>query len=70
MTKLELAGEYMYSLYNHADHLARLVDNARHALAGGAIADAIDWLEQAAQRPAPMIDMCLRDAIRSAKEAK
>lgn len=68
MTKAEPAAEWLYDLWNDADHAARLTEEAKLHLSRGRPSEALDWLVQA-RKPIEMLEMRLRDAERAVQKA-
>lgn len=69
MTPKEVAVDTMFRLYDRADHVAKLVENARIALANGDLEDADKWLSEA-EKPARFIEMLLDDTRKSIAKAR
>ena len=68
MIPVELAKACLYYLWNDADHVKALVENAKSDLEAGRFADALANLAQAAQ-PTSLLEMRLRDAVQRIREA-
>ncbi len=65
---IERARDHLHDLHNDADHVNQLALTAASALAAGRIDEAIELLRRA-ERPAGLIEMRLRDAMRALKAA-
>lgn len=69
MTPKELAQTYAYDLWNHTEHLNRLVEIARHELEHGDYAEAKSALEDA-KTPAGLVEHYLRSTLERIAEAE
>lgn len=63
MTPVALAGEYLFDLWNDADHAAKLADMARRAFSAGNHHEALSLLAQV-REPSGRLEMRLMDCER------
>ena len=69
MTKKQLAEEYLYELYNDANHADKLSQCARADFEAGDFEGALGILATLRDRPAAVLEMRVRYAIRAVEEA-